>query len=166
MKKYIKENFLILGILLVAISLRFLGVYPGYPQIHPDEGTSYHTAIYLLYHWLRPDRFDYPAGVPFIHALIYLSFFIPVMVQKILIANPFGIIELLVNPARFFTDNKDAIFGKIEINAMYWTRYIAASFGTMAVWMLYLTAKKLFNKEVGLFAAVFRIFRAVVRILY
>ena len=158
MIKILRKNYFLSLILSAAFLIRVIGVYPGYPQIHPDEGTSYHTAIYLLYHWFKPDRFDYPAGVPFIHALIYLSFFIPVMVQKILIANPFGIIELLVNPVRFFTDNKDAIFGKIEINAMYWTRYIAASFGTMAVWMLYLTAKKLFNKEVGLFAAVFLTF--------
>lgn len=158
MKEIIKKNYLLFLVLLPAFIIRVMGVYPGYPQIHPDEGTSYHTAVYLLYHWFRPDRFDYPAGVPFIHALIYVNVFIPIMVQKILIANPFGTIELLINPVRFFTENKDAIFGKVEINAMYWTRYISATFGALAVWMLYLTAKRLFNKETGLFAAFFLAF--------
>lgn len=157
-RKFLKENLLIILIVFIAFFIRVFGVYPGYPQFHPDEGTSYHTAVYLLYHWFRPDRFDYPAGMPLIHALIYVNLFIPIMVQKILIANLLSIIDLLVNPAHFFATHKDAIFGKVEINALYWSRYITATFGTLAVGLLYVTAKRLFNREVGLFAAVFLAF--------
>ena len=158
LKNFLKENFLILVIILLAFGLRAFGVYPGYPQIHPDEGTSYYTAIHLLYNWFEPGRFDYPAGMPLIHALIYVVLFIPIMVGKTILTNPQSIIELLFNPSHFFTQYKDAIFGLRDINAFFWSRYIAATFGTLAVGMVYITAKRLFNREVGLFAAVFLAF--------
>lgn len=158
MIKILRNNYLLILILTAAFLIRIIGVYPGYPQIHPDEGTSYYTAIYLLYHWFNPGRFDYPAGMPLIHALIYIIFFIPIMVQKIVFTNPQSIIELLFSPSHFFTQYKDAIFGLRDINAFFWSRYIAATFGTLAVGMVYITAKRLFNKEVGLFAAVFLTF--------
>lgn len=138
--------------------LRVLGVYPGYPQIHPDEGTSYHTAIYMLYHNLKPDRFDYPAGVPFLHGFIYQAFIIPVMLGKLFISDPFNVFKIIVHPGQFFVLNKEFIFGHVEIYALYWTRYIAATFGTLAVFILYLVGKKLFNSFVGLSAAFFLAF--------
>lgn len=80
------------------------------------------------------------------------------MLMKVFIFNPFSFLDLLASPNTFFITYKDAIFGKVEINALYWTRYIAATFGTLSVGLLYLTAKRLFNREVGLFAAVFLAF--------
>lgn len=158
LRAFLKENLLIILIVLVALFIRYLGVYPGYPQFHPDEGTSYHSAVYLLYHWLNPGRFDYPAGMPLIHAFIYVILFIPIMVLKILANDPSSILELAIRPTQFFTDYKDAIFGKVEINALYWSRYITATFGAATVGLLYITAKRLFNREAGIFAAFFLVF--------
>lgn len=158
LKKFIRENRLIILVVLLAFGIRAFGIYPGYPQFHPDEGTSYHTAIYLLYHFLLPDRFDYPAGIPLLHAIIYVIFFIPAMLLKLFITDPQKMLDLAIHPITFFTQNKEFIFGHVEINALYWSRYISAIFGTLAVGILYITAKRLFNKEVGIFAAVFLAF--------
>ncbi len=156
--KFFKENPLIAFVVLFAFGLRVFGIYPGYPHFHPDEGTSYHTAIHLLYNWLKPDRFDYPAGMALIHAILYVIFFIPFMVVKIIATDPQKILDLIIHPTTFFTQNKDLIFGLREINALYWSRYITAAFGAMAVGLLYFTAKRLFNKWVGFFAAIFLAF--------
>lgn len=157
-QRFLKQNLLILFIILLAFGIRVLGVYPGYPQIHPDEGTSYYTAIYQLYHWFDPNRYDYPAGMPLIHAFLYIVLFIPFMTVKVLFSNPESVIDLLFNPSHFFTAYKDAIFGLRDINAFFWSRYIAATFGALSVLMVYITTKKLFNKEVGIFAAIFLAF--------
>lgn len=156
--KLFKANRIISLILFFALFVRVYGVYPGYPQIHPDEGTSYHTAIYLLYHWFQPDRFDYPAGVPFIHAIIYSSILIPAMLIKIFILDPFSLFKFVINPGIFFAEHRYLIFGEKEIYALYWSRYISAVFGTLSVALVYFTAKRLFNKETGLFAAFFLAF--------
>lgn len=159
LKKFFGQNYWIIILFVVALLVRVYGIDPGYPQIHPDEGTSYHTAIYLLYHWFKPDRFDYPAGMPLINSILYSVFFIPVMVVKILLADYQKIFELIFHPFTFFKANSELIFGHREIYAMYWSRYISAFFGSLAVLMVYVNATKLFkNKSIGLLAAFFLAF--------
>ncbi|OGH14331.1 MAG: hypothetical protein A2687_01745 [Candidatus Levybacteria bacterium RIFCSPHIGHO2_01_FULL_38_26] len=151
----IKKNPVISSIILLALFLRLYGIHPGYPDIHPDESTSYHTAINLLYNFLNPMRFDYPAGMPFINALIYAAFFIPISIVRIIFTNFDALLQFGFNPIQFFTDYKEAIFGNRDFYAMYWSRAITAVFGAGTVLVLYLAGKKLFNKSVGLFAAFF-----------
>lgn len=156
-KRFIQKNRILILILTLALFLRFSGIYPGYPDIHPDESSSYATTVHLLYNFFMPDRFDYPAGVPFINAIIYVIFFIPFSILRIITTNLNldTFISLVLNPHNFFIAHKDAIFGNRDIYAMYWTRYITAAFGVGTVFLLYIVGKKLFNKEVGLFAAFF-----------
>lgn len=153
--KLIKNNPVISLIVFIALVLRIYGIYPGYPDIHPDESSSYSTAVHLLYNFLKPDRFDYPAGVPFINALAYIIFFIPLYVLKTIFFNFDAFFQFIFNPHNFFIQHKEAIFGNRDFYAMYWTRIITAVFGTASVLLLYIVGKKLFNKEVGLFAAFF-----------
>ena len=144
----IKKNPVISSIILLALFLRLYGIHPGYPDIHPDESTSYHTAINLLYNFLNPMRFDYPAGMPFINALIYAAFFIPISIVRIIFTNFDALLQFGFNPIQFFTDYKEAIFGNRDFYAMYWSRAITAVFGAGTVLVLYLAGKKLFNKSV------------------
>ncbi len=139
----------------LAFFVRVYGIYPGYPDIHPDESSSYSTTVHLLYNFLKPDRFDYPAGVPFINAIGYIIFFIPLSVSKIIFTNIDSFLQFIFTPHNFFLQHKEEIFGIRDFYAMYWTRVITAVFGTGSVLLLYTLAKKLFTREVGLFAAFF-----------
>lgn len=154
-KKFIQNNIILIFILTLALFVRVYGIYPGYPDIHPDESSSYSTAVHLLYNFLKPDRFDYPAGVPFINGIVYIMFFIPLSVLKIIFFNLDAFFQLIFNPHNFFIQHKEEIFGNRDFYAMYWTRIITAVFGVASVLLLYLAGKKLFNREVGLFAAFF-----------
>ncbi len=153
--KLIKENPLISLIVFISLILRIYGAYPGYPDNHPDESSSYATSVHLLYNFLKPVRFDYPAGVPFINALGYVIFFIPLSVLNFISINADSLFQLIFSPHSFFIEHKDEIFGNRFFYAMYWTRIINAVFGMDSVLLSYLFLKKLFNKEVGLFAAFF-----------
>lgn len=153
--RVIKHNPIISFIVFLAFVLRIVGIYPGYPDIHPDESTSYHTAIYLLYNFFMPDRFDYPAGVPFINALIFAVVFIPISIVRLIFLDIDALFQLVLSPLQFFIQNKEELFGNRDIYAMYWTRGITAVFGAGSVLVLYLAGKKLFTKEVGLFSAFF-----------
>lgn len=154
-KKFVRNNKVLVFILTLSLFLRVYGIYPGYPDIHPDESSSYATTVHLLYNFLKPDRFDYPAGVPFINAIGYIIFFIPLSVLKIISMNADSLLQLIFSPYNFFIEHKDTIFGNRYFYAMYWTRIITAVFGGASVLVLYLVGKKLFTKEVGLFAAFF-----------
>lgn len=155
MIKLIKNNPTISLIVFIALFLRIYGIFPGYPDIHPDESSSYSTSVHLLYNFLKPDRFDYPAGVPFINGIAYIMFFIPLYVSKIIFYNYDSFFQFIFNPHNFFIQHKEEIFGNRDFYAMYWTRIITAVFGGASVLLLYLTGKKIFNKEVGLFSAFF-----------
>lgn len=147
---------MILAIFILALVLRLWGIYPGFPHdVHPDESSSYGTAVHLLYNFFIPNRFDYPAGVPFINVLAYITFFIPIAVFKIIFINFDAFLQFIFSPHNFFIQQREVIFGNREIFAMYWTRSVTAFFGAGTVVVLYYVCKKLFTKEVGLFAAFF-----------
>lgn len=148
----IKKDSIILFILFVsAFALRVYGIYPGFPNVHPDEGASYHTTVNMFYNYLGPNRFDYPAGVPFLNLLFYIAFFIPPIVLQLLLRDPFA----LLSGPDFFIQNKETIFGPWNLHALYWTRGITALFGAGSVVLVYFAARNLFNKYVGLFSSLF-----------
>lgn len=157
-KKFIKNNWIIILVFFAAFLVRVAGIYPGYTSDHPDEPGSYRTAIHMFYNFLMPGRFDYPAGMPFFHLIIYLVFILPFVLFKLFFPHPDMIFAFFTQGFNFFSQHQEAIFGERNLNALYWSRYIAASFGVGAVVLTYLTAKKLFGKTAGIFAAFFLAF--------
>ena len=155
---FFKKNWIVILITLSALMARMVGVYPGFTIDHPDEPTSYVTAIHMFYNFLAPGRFDYPAGMPFLHLLIYCIFILPFVFFKIFFPHPDMIFALFNLRFDFFVQFREAIFGPSYLNALYWSRYISAFVGTGAVILTYLTAKKLFGKPAGIFAAFFLAF--------
>ncbi len=157
-KKFIKNNRIAILIFFIALAVRVIGVYPGYTSDHPDEPGSYRTAIHMFYNFLMPGRFDYPAGMPFFHLLIYVIFILPFVFLNLLFLHPDVIFAFFSQGFNFFSQYQEAIFGERNVNALYWSRYISAAVGVGAVVLTYLTAKKLFGKTAGIFAAFFLTF--------
>ncbi len=156
--RLIKKNPVLFLIMLLALALRIIGVYPGYPTYHPDEGTSYGRAVTMLFNHLKPDFFDYPPGMAFINLVIFLNVFIPLSFLKLILINLDKFTELLKHidePYYFAITLKEYIFGPRLIYAYYWSRYISAIFGISTVYLVYVAGRRLFNKKTGLFAAFF-----------
>src|SRR3989339_1287064 len=87
--KWVVCNKMLLAILVLALALRFVGVYPGYHPYHSDEGMSYSSAIEMIRNLnLDPGRYDYPSLVPIIHSILYVVLFIPLFIVKSLILDP------------------------------------------------------------------------------
>lgn len=153
-----RKNYFLIGLFIAALAIRLWGVKPGFPIYHPDENMSYSTAIYMLYHKLEPDRFDYPAGVPFLHFLIYKIFILPFIFLKLFFPHPRVFLTAIRLGDQFFHNMKIIIFGNSGIYALYWSRYIAAVVGALTIPLVYFTSKKLFNRRVALFTAFFLTF--------
>lgn len=153
----IKKNPILASVILLALLLRVVGFYPGFSESYSDEGTSYGRAVSMLIHNLKPDFFDYPAGMAFMHLLVYIAIFIPISFFILVVFHFDKFFELLkhIGEPYFINTLIAYIFGNNLIHAMYWTRLIAAFFGTGAVVLAYLVGKKFFNKETGIFAAFF-----------
>lgn len=156
MKKLFKKNLWLVLILLIGLGIRLVGVYPGYPPIHPDESMSYSTAVEMIIRGdINPRRFDYPAGVPLLHMFIYRIFFLPLSLIKVFIPHPKVFLTALKIGPRFLDEFQQAIFGSRQNDALIWSRYINAFLGTGTVWLTFLLAKRLFNQTTGLLAAFF-----------
>lgn len=156
---YIKKNKLLALILFFALTIRVVGTYPGYPPFHPDEPMSFGSALEMIIHNdLNPRRFDYPAGVPLVHYIIFIQFILPVVLFKIFLLNPKLILEFLEKGGLFFSDFRVEIFGNRDVYALFWSRHITALLGALSVFVTYLVGSKLFNKKTGLFAAFFLAF--------
>lgn len=151
---YLRKNKILCFILFLALVVRVVGVYPGYPHLHPDETVSYGVVFDMLtYGDLNPRRFDYPAGVGLIHYFVYTQFILPVILLKVFLLKPSLIFDFLEKGSYFFNEFQVEIFGNRQIDALYWSRYINAILGALSVLLTYLAGLKLFNKKVGLFAA-------------
>lgn len=153
---FIKNNYILLLILIFAIYLRFTGINPGYPA-HTDEG-GYSSALTMIWNEnLDPGRYDYPAGVPLIHIFLFKSIFIPLAWFKYYVSHLGqildGFINIPLNEVDYQRIFRLEILGNREINVMYWGRYVTAFFGVGVVISSYLFSKKVFNKSVGLITA-------------
>ncbi|MEK7526495.1 MAG: glycosyltransferase family 39 protein [Patescibacteria group bacterium] len=152
-----KRNLLII-VLLVATVLRFGGVYPGYSRFHSDEPIIYGTAVDMIRNKnLNPGRYDYPGPAIYLNYIAYRVFFIPVSWLKFYVINIDKIVDGIIKLPLSFHDKKRIfqveILGNREVNAMYWGRYLTAAFGVGNVVLIYVLGKKLFNRNVGLIAA-------------
>lgn len=139
-----------------AILLRFVGVYPGYPE-HTDEAGYSSAVTMILKGNLDPGRYDYPAGLPLLHTFLFKFLFIPIYWLKFFIQNLGAIIDGYIkfplDPNEYKRISDQYIFGPREVNVMYWGRFVTAFFGVMVVLATYKLAKKVFNKEVGLISS-------------
>ncbi len=155
----LKRNKLLFLILLFAIALRFIGIYPGFSQYHPDEGMSYGQGITML----RQNSLDvhgyalplsYPSLIPIINAVLFKVLFIPVAWLKFIATHvpqlADGLIRFPLNKDEYGRIFQLEILGEREINVMTWGRLIAAAFGVGVVFMSYLVSKKMFGKIAGL----------------
>ncbi len=153
---FVRRYILIITILLIAGVLRFVGIYPGYPE-HTDEAGYSSAVTMILKDNLDPGRYDYPAGLPLLHTLIFKLIFIPFYWAKFYFQNLGAIVDGLIKVPLGVDDYKRIfsldIFGPREINVMYWGRYVTAFFGVTVVLFTYLLAKKVFGKTVGLTSA-------------
>ena len=156
--RYFKENWILVLILLLSFFIRIYGVYPGFPDNHPDETLGYQTAVYMFYHNFEPNSFDYGAGRPLLLLLIFKICILPFIYLRILFTNPDIFFTLLSKGASSLPAYSSLLFGERSIDALYWARYVSALIGGFSVLTLYLLAKKLFNKQVALFAAFFLTF--------
>ncbi len=151
----LKTYYLEIVILVIAIVLRYIGVYPGYPPMHPDEPTSHSTAIYMLGHAYKPDRFDYPAGMAFINAVAYKVIFLPIQMTRLFVTRPEMVLSYLKLDEQSVNRSYEFLFGNRWIYAVYWTRFVHATFGWLTVALLYFVVKKLFNRPTALAASAF-----------
>ncbi|EKD94505.1 MAG: glycosyl transferase family protein [uncultured bacterium] len=160
---WFKENYLLIIILIVAITLRFIAVKPGYNQYHGDETAIWGSASQMVkLGTFDPGRYDYPATAILINAFLYKVFFIPLFWIKYYLDN---IGQLLDGTVKFPPTIAEVqrifgiyIIGIREINSLFWSRYITAAFGVGTVFLTYLLSKKMFSKKVGLLAALFLTF--------
>ena len=153
---FIRKNIFIVVILLIATFFRFAGLYPGYPE-HTDEGGFSSALTMMANENLNPGRYDYPAGVPLLHLVLFKSIFIPVYWLKFYLLNIGsiidGFIKIPLDPDAYKRIFSLEILGPREINVMYWGRYITAIFGIGVVYATYKLGSKIFNKNVGLIAS-------------
>lgn len=150
-----RVNKLIFLILLLALLVRMIGIYPGHPSTHPDEPMSYSSAVEMILHGnLNPGRFDYPSGVPLLHLIFINSFILPALLLKVFLFHPEGLILNFIS-TDFINQFSTEIFGVGHTNALFWSRILTAILGVASVYLVYLTGKKLFNTTVGLASAFF-----------
>lgn len=152
---FFRKYYLEFIVFLLAIFLRYLGVFPGYPPMHQDEPTSHSTAIYMLRHAWKPDRFDYPAGMAFINALVYKSIFLPIQLTRLFVEQPNMFFSYLKLDERAIDKSMEFLFGYRQTSAMYWSRFTHATFGWATVVLLYFVILRFFNRPTALFAAFF-----------
>ena len=62
-------------ILIIAVLLRFIGINPGYPPYHSDDGITYSSATSMIVNGnLDPLRYDYPIMTPLTNYIVYQGF--------------------------------------------------------------------------------------------
>jgi len=146
MINFLKKNWLIFSIILLAFILRFWGSWYGLPSLFVgDEKSLVGGALKMIYQQnifpvLEPDVFRllyYPTLIPW----VYLIFFAPYTIFVYLTGNFACISELrdlfIMDPSMFFLI----------------ARIINVFFATAAVWLIYLITKEIFSKRAGLIAA-------------
>lgn len=141
-KDFIKyfENYSIYFILLFGFILRFRGMDFGLPYLYnPDEPTFVNPPINMLVTGdLNPHWFGHPGS--FIMYLLLPLFFIYFIFGLL-----FGYIHNLSEFRQFFTDDPTIFFLS--------GRLLMIFFAIITLYLVYLVAKNLFNKPVGLLAS-------------
>lgn len=149
-KKLDLIGFVVLIAAIVGFALRIIGTNPGFPQTHPDEPVIYSTvANMLIKNTLNPFeipiyKFFYPGFVIYLNFFLFKLIFIP--------------LSFVLNKFTNQPTSLSEVLGPGFINAMFWSRSITAFLSTLSIPLVFLIGKKIFDKKVGLIAAVFLTF--------
>ncbi len=149
------KRVILILILILAFALRVIGINPGYPPYHSDEGISYSAAVEMIKNNnFDPLRYDYPAVVPLTNYFFFKTVFIPLSWGRFYVANAGKILEGLIKIPLDGNTYKRVfqleILGEREVNALIWGRAVTAFFGTGIVALTYLVAKKVFDENTAL----------------
>jgi 4-amino-4-deoxy-L-arabinose transferase-like glycosyltransferase len=147
-------------ILIVAVILRFVGINPGYPPYHSDDGISYSAASSMIVNGnFDPLRYDYPIMTPLTNYIAYQTFFIPVEWSKFLVRNylnyPAGHLEIPKEAEKFHDFFYRVTLGDRWINALFWGRYVTATIGVLIVILTFMITRRLYSTKAGLLSAFF-----------
>lgn len=151
-------KFWLVIIIVLAVLLRLIGIKPGFPPYHSDEGISYSAAVSMIKNGnIDPLRYDYPAVVPLVNAAVFKSVFIPLYWLKFYVTHfdqiSAGLIKLPLSEKESAKIFQLEILGERERNALFWGRLVTALFGMGVVFLSFFLGKSLFNKNVGLISA-------------
>lgn len=156
MRTILRNHSILLVVIILALLIRVIGVMPGLNQYHPDEPILYGTAIKMIINGdLNPHRFDYPDGSHMIHYFVFSSLLLPIALVKLFLSTPESAIQFFLDRKEFLTIYQAMIFGKSNLDALFWSRYTTAILGTLSVFLTYYLGKIVFDKKTGLFAAFF-----------
>lgn len=157
--KIIQNNILTISIVVFALIIRLIGIYPGHHPDHPDEQMSYVSAVEMVINNdFNPRRFDYPIGVPLMHYLFFQSFVLPPILLKFFLLSPQSLISYFFSNLDFMSENRVFIFGKNDVLFLFASRFLTALLGTASIYLVYEIGKRLFSKYTGLAAAFFLAF--------
>lgn len=158
-RKFLKKYFptsisrIVFIIFILALWIRFLGVYPGFPPNHPDEPTVYGSVSRIILHGdFKPVLYSYGGLLSQLYAFLVIVFFLPFYFLREIMMNFNTLLDRGLVP---FIDNfrhSQLISG---YNFLYWSRYLTSILGALTVIIIYKLGKNLFNKWVGLLAAFF-----------
>jgi 4-amino-4-deoxy-L-arabinose transferase-like glycosyltransferase len=155
MLKRVLNNKYLTIIILLAFLLRFIGLFPNIA--HPDEGyvqiISGDLAKNILVHGdFNPRSFKYGSFIYYAQAIFYL----PVLISDYLAQNANVILfSGFTSKALSFELYFPEAFRKFANTLTLVGRSQVALLGVGSVYITYLIAKKLFNKQMGLWAAFF-----------
>lgn len=139
------RSYLLFAIFLAGLLLRLLGTNPGYLN-HPDEPKIADAALNITFSLnFEPIAFYYGSLLPIVYALFNFIFILPIYL--LFHVGSFGCflksgIQACLNPS-----SKEFFY--------YLTRYETAVLSSISIILIYYLGKKLFNKNVGLWAALF-----------
>lgn len=147
LKQYPKV--LLMVIVIVALTVRLIAIYPGHPPNHPDEPFTYDRAADMLVrHSIDPIKYYYYQILPmYLHEAVYGGVFIPVTILQNLILQP----KIIVSNVFHF----DTYVGKniIQPNALYWGRLLVTLLGALSIIFIYLLGKEIYDAPTALVAA-------------
>jgi hypothetical protein len=134
-------SFIVIGTVLLALSLRLLGINHSFPFIfHPDEPTIVRSALGVRFA-SNPGHFDWP------HLYVYLNYFVYMIFAYLR--------DLIVNVGyKDFVYKVLPIIWNEELIFYHLTRIVTAIFGALTVIPIYLTVKKLFGQTYGIIAGI------------
>jgi len=140
-----KYNGILLGIILIGLALRIYGITFGKPFLyHIDEWKLVNQAGHLLdiKHWTKDTFFHIGTYPPFFTYLLAISFAVYSFFGLVI-----GYFDSIGSIVVFYKSNPFT-FHLIG-------RFLSALFGTLAIPVVYLVGKRLFDRRVGLIGALF-----------
>jgi len=135
-----KINLILLGIVILAVLLRVIGITHSFPFIfHPDEPTVVRSALGIRFD-PNPGHFDWP------HLFIYQNYFLFMIFSKVRdIIAAIGLKSSLSSAFPIIWDDYLVFY--------LLTRLFAALLGAFTVVPVFYTAKNLFGEKAGYFSA-------------